>query len=62
MRKLQIAADYGLDLKHEFSALPMGELLPKNINAAASVLTSLRADSRIISADLDVNFYDAKEN
>ena len=57
-----IAADYGLDLKHEFSALPMGVLLPKNISAAASVLTSLRADSRIISADLDVNFYDAKEN
>jgi len=57
-----IAADYGLDLKHEFSALPMGVLMPKNISAAASVLTSLRADSRIISADLDVNFYDAKEN
>lgn len=59
---LAIAADYGLDLKHEFSALPMGVLMPKNISAAASVLTALRADSRIISADLDVNFYDARAN
>ena len=57
-----IAADYGLDLKHEFSALPMGVLMPKNISAAASVLTTLRADSRILSADLDVNFYDARAN
>lgn len=59
---LAIAADYGLDLKHEFSALPMGVLMPKNISAAASVLTALRADSRIISAHLDVNFYDARAN
>jgi hypothetical protein len=57
-----IAADYGLDLKHQFSALPMGVLIPTNISTAASYLNSLRADSRIISADLDVNFYDAKEN
>jgi hypothetical protein len=57
-----IAADYGLDLKHEFSALPMGVLMPKNISAAASILTTLRADSRILSADLDVNFYDARAN
>ena len=57
-----IAADYGLDLKHEFSALPMGVLMPKNISAAASILTTLKADSRILSADLDVNFYDARAN
>ena len=57
-----IAADYGLALKHEFSALPMGVLMPKNINAAASILITLKADSRILSADLDVNFYDARAN
>ena len=57
-----VASDYGMDIKHEFSALPMGVLMPSNINAAASYLSSLRADSRIVTADLDVNYYDNKPN
>ncbi len=55
-----IASDHGLTIKHEFSALPMGVLMPSDIDAAAFYLSSLRADSRIVTADLDVNYYDAK--
>jgi hypothetical protein len=55
-----IAADYGMDIKHEFSALPMGVLMPFNTGAAASYLSSLRADFRVVTADLDVNFNDLR--
>ena len=57
-----IASDHGLNIKHEFSALPMGVLMSSDINAAGSYLSSLRADPRIVTADLDVNYYDNKPN
>ena len=57
-----IASDHGLGIKHRFSALPMGVLMPSNTGAAASYLSSLRADPRIVTADLDVNYYDNKPN
>ena len=55
-----IASDHGLDIKHGFSAVPKGVLMPSNGADIASYLESLRADSRVISADLDVNFYDLR--
>ena len=55
-----IASDHGLVIKHRFSAVPKGVLISPNSNDIASYLRSLRADSRVISADLDVNFYDLR--
>ena len=55
-----IASDYGLVIKHRFSAVSKGVLIPSNSTDIASYLRSLRADSRVISADLDVNFYDLR--
>ena len=55
-----IALDHGLDIKHRFSAVPKGVLISSNSTDVASYLKALRADSRVISADLDVNFYDLR--
>lgn len=52
-----LAADYGLRVHHEFGALPMGVLLPAERESAGTVVMTLRADERVISAILDVNFY-----
>ena len=55
-----IALDHGLLIKHRFSAVPKGVLISSNSADVASYLKALRADSRVISADLDVNFYDLR--
>jgi hypothetical protein len=51
-----LAADYGLTVHHAFSAVPMGVLKAKSIEAASAYISTLRDDSRVISAELDVNY------
>ena len=55
-----IASDYGLNVKHAYSALPMGVLLPSDITKAPAYISALREDARVASADLDANYYDKK--
>tara|TARA_B100001989_G_scaffold240889_1_gene206336 strand:- start:293 stop:784 length:492 start_codon:yes stop_codon:yes gene_type:complete len=53
-----LAFEYGLAVKHSYSELPMGVLSPSDSDSVWSYLSALRMDSRVIFADLDVNFYD----
>ena len=55
-----LAADYGLTVHHVFSAAPMGVLKAESIEAAPAYISTLRDDSRVISAKLDVSFMKMK--
>ena len=57
-----IARDYSLSIKHEFSAIPMGTLLSADRTAVISYLDQLKQDPRVVFAELDVNFYSQKAN
>jgi hypothetical protein len=52
-----LSADYGLTVKHAFTAQPAAVLLPKDPEVADTYVTKLREDSRVVSAELNVNFY-----
>ena len=51
-----LAADYGLTVHHAFSAVPMGVLKAQSVEAAPTYINTLRDDSRVISAELDVSY------
>ncbi len=53
-----LASGHGLAVKHSYSELPMGVLSPPAPDSVSLYLRALRTDSRVIFADLDVNFYD----
>jgi hypothetical protein len=57
-----IARDYGLFIKQEFSSIPMGTLEPADRTAVVSYLELLNKDPRVVFAELDVNFYEYKIN
>ena len=57
-----IARDYGLFIKQEFSSIPMGTLEPADRTAVVSYLELLNTDPRVVFAELDVNFYEYKIN
>ena len=57
-----IARDYGLFIKQEFSSIPMGTLEPTDRTAVVSYLELLNKDPRVVFAELDVNFYEYKTN
>ena len=57
---VDVASDYGLDVKHTYNALPMGVLLPPVIAQATTYISDLREDARVASADLDTNYYNIK--
>ena len=52
-----LSADYGLTVKHAFTAQPAAVLLPKDPEVADTYVAKLREDSRVVSAELNVNFY-----
>ena len=52
-----LAADYGLTVKHAFTAQPAAVLNPSDIEIADTYVTKLREDYRVVSAELDANFY-----
>ena len=52
-----LSADYGLTVKHAFTAQPAAVLLPKDPEVADTYVAKLREDSRVVSAKLNVNFY-----
>ena len=52
-----LAADYGLIVSHVFTASPAGVLAPEIRETADTYLARLRDDSRVIRAELNVNFY-----
>ena len=57
-----VARDYGLIVKHVFSAAPMGILMSINRTAVMSHLEMLNEDPRVLFAELNVNFYNQKAN
>ena len=57
-----LAADYGLSVDHVFSAAPVGVLEADSIEAAISLVNTLRDDSRVVSADLNVSYYEEQPN
>lgn len=57
-----LAADYGLIVSHVFTAQPAGVLVPEVRENAVSYLASLRDDSRVVSAGLNVNFYQERDH
>ena len=57
-----LAADYGLTVHHAFSAVPMGVLKAQSVEAAPTYINTLRDDSRVISAELDVSYMRMKTN
>lgn len=52
-----LAADYGLTVQHIFTAQPAAVLSPDDIEIADTYVTQLREDDRVVSAELNVNFY-----
>jgi hypothetical protein len=52
-----LAADYGLIVNHVFSASPAGVLAPEFRETVVTHLARLRDDARVVSAELNVNFY-----
>jgi hypothetical protein len=52
-----LAADYGLIVNHVFTTSPAGVLAPESRETAVTYLARLSDDSRVISAELNVNFY-----
>lgn len=55
-----LAADYGLYVKHSFSAAPIGILSPVDITTSLSFLKPLRSDPRVVDAQIDANFYESE--
>jgi hypothetical protein len=56
------AADCGLIVNHVFTNSPAGVLAPEFRETAVTYLARLRDDSRVISAELNVNFYQEQYN
>ena len=54
----KLASDYGMNVKHVFDSLVMGTLIPYDFQQAASFVSKLRGDPRVLHAELDVNYYD----
>ncbi len=52
-----LAADYGLTVKHVFSAQPAAVLISKDKAAVNTFVAKLRDDDRVVSAELNVNYY-----
>jgi hypothetical protein len=52
-----LSADYGLTVKHAFTAQPAAVLVPKAPEFADTYVAKLREDYRVVSAELNVNFY-----
>jgi hypothetical protein len=57
-----LAADYGLTVKHVFTAQPVGVVAPEVRETADAYVTRLRDDYRVVSAELNVNFYQEQEH
>ena len=57
-----LSADYGLTVKHAFTAQPAAVLLPEDPEVADAYVAKLREDDRVVSAELNVNFYQEKAN
>lgn len=57
-----LSADYGLTVKHAFTAQPAAVLIPEDPEVADAYVAKLREDDRVVSAELNVNFYQEKAN
>jgi hypothetical protein len=57
-----LSADYGLTVKHAFTAQPAAVLLPEDPEVADAYVAKLREDDRVVSAELNVNFYQEQAN
>ncbi|MDA8954130.1 hypothetical protein N9H90_10270 [Pseudomonadales bacterium] len=52
-----VAIEFGLTIKHEFSALNGGLLMPSSVNSTDQIIARLLLDSRVRSAELNANYY-----
>lgn len=57
-----LSADYSLTVKHAFTAQPAAVLLPEDPEVADAYVAKLREDDRVVSAELNVNFYQEQAN